>query len=164
MKKKTKTLLVYIPLVTAAAAFILSMVFGGLIGYVFKAAALVCLGIFFLISILRYGKGNAGWDFKFVIAGVLLGALFLGAGGKNIVMAGIDASLGPAVIQLEEYDVYKSSSLKRIFHSYYLEGTDVYGENRRFAIDKDMYQQLDGSRSPLTVTCWEHSGVVKQVG
>lgn len=169
MNHSGKTKWIYVLPALAIVAFIISAVLGKmgtLSGYIVQALGFVILGIFFLVCGLVFGKigGKKKYDWKFMLIGIIMGGLFLLVGGKNLIMAGLDASQGTVLVEISDCNLYQTSSLRRIFHSYYLEGTYMGGEKLRFPLDKATYQQLeDEMGDSVTVICWENSKIIKQI-
>lgn len=154
----------------AIVAFILSTIFGKmgtLSGYIIQALGFVCLGIFFLVCGIEFGaigENKKRYDWKFMLIGICMGGLFLVVGGKNLTMAGMDVAEGTVLMEISDCRLYQTTSLRRLFHSYYLEGEDIGGKRQRFPLDKETYQQLDGTiGDSVEVICWEHSKIIQQI-
>lgn len=140
---------------------------GSLFGFICSGIFLLMLGIAFLMSAFILGKGTGksqNRDVKFTLGMVILGCLFIFIGGKNLISAGIDSVTGPKVIYLSECSVSQTVSLRRISRSYYLEGEDPFGNERRFVIDKDTYNRYENTREfSVQLIGWEHCGVIQKI-
>lgn len=161
---------IYIPAAAGVICLVISFFvgkMGTLAGYVLDGCTIAFWGIFFLLGgiCLGSGTGKSGKrDMKFTLGGAALGCVLLFFAGSNLVKAGMDALHQPISVQVTGCTVNEHSSLRRMFHSYYLEGRTAYGETERFKIDRDTYYQYYGqSDFTVEIVCWEHSGVVKEI-
>lgn len=159
--------IIYIPIILGIISMVIAWIvgdIGSLLGFVCSGASLFLFGIAALLSAVILGKNVCRRDYKFTIVAVLLSIPLLFIGGQNLVSAGVDSLSGPKNIQLRECTVSKTVSLLRIFKSYYLEGIDGSGNERRFSIDKDTYKEYeDFDGFSINVLGWEQSGVVKRI-
>lgn len=156
-----------IPAAAAAVCLILSFFvndMGTLIDYILNGCMMFFLGVCLLLTGILPSSKSGRRNKKYMLMGILLGCVFLFWGGKSLVEAGMDTVQGSVDIQLNNCTVDEQTSIRRMYHSYYLKGITPYGENERFKIDSDTYYRYYGQRDfSVRISCWEHSGVVKEI-
>ena len=137
---------------------------GTLLSFVCSGVFLLIIGITALLAAILLGKTSGKRDMKYTIGAIVLSCLFLAIGGKNLISAAIDFVEGPKVVYLRECTVTQTISLRRMFRSYHLEGIDSSGENKRFRVDKETYENYFGSGDfSIEILGWKRSGVIKEI-
>ncbi|MDD7035723.1 MAG: hypothetical protein PUI91_05755 [Firmicutes bacterium] len=169
MKRRGHILVICIPIILGFICLILSFLLSdshALACYSLKNLSLALLGVSALIAGIIYGahRGYGKKDWKFLIAGILIGLSLLTVGGKNLVYAGLDNAQDPVTEQLTGCTISDSVSLKRLFSTYYLEGVTEEGKEIRLIIDKSTYYTYNETYEfQAVVTYREHTRVAETI-
>ena len=136
---------------------------GSLTGTVIMAAGTVLLGMGLVIfSLLE--KKNQKQDIKAMIGMLVFGILLTFMSGKSLAAAALDYSEGCVEIRLEECEVSGRTRVGSFLSSYYLEGTDMNGEKRKFSLDRETYNKYsDQWNFSVHILGWERSNVIKEI-
>lgn len=166
MKLKSIYLSAGITVVCLAVSFFMSDM-GSLNGFIVTGLFMFMVGLTAALAGLFLGEGtgkDGKRDVKFTIGGLVLGLFFMFIGGKDIVSSVVDFSNGVKEIHLENCEVTQVKSLRRMFSSYFVEGTDEDGNDVRYSIDEATYYDYeDEYKFSLDIIGWEKSGVVQEI-
>lgn len=162
-----KKISMYIPVAVGLICMIAQQfvdVMGSLAGTILEGGMLLAFGVFFFLAGTIPGNKQKKRDWKLLSGGIIMGVLLFFLGGRILINAGIDMLKGPMPVALTDCSVSATTSLRRIFHSYYLEGTDMFGNKARFHIEKELFDTYAYDTDfSLNIICWENSSVIKMV-
>lgn len=169
MKKGIRHIFIYITFIIGILCMICNLFLkniDALIGYALENLSIAFIGLFISICGLVYGacKRYGKRDWKLLLIGLFIGCFLLFIGGKNLVSVGLDKVQGTTTERITSCTVSNTVSLKRLFSSYYLEGTTELGKEKSLRIDRATYYNYkDEYGFQVFVSYWEHSGVVKEI-
>ena len=135
---------------------------GGLTGIILQGSVFILLGVFFILSVRKHPTSSDKIiNLRNNIYGIIIGLSVLILGSRILFNVGMDLLNGPEEVILYDCNVYENVSLKRIFHTYYLKGTDVDGNIERFRIGKEIFDEYKDTKGfTLQVVCWKNSGTL----
>lgn len=133
---------------------------GTLAGYAVNGLMLLFLGIYVLALGIDMRKSSK----KTMMIGIVIGCLFLFFGGKSLVETGLDMAKGPVTVHLDECKAEEHQSVRRMYRAYYVKGSNPYGEEERYRINKETYRIFLGQREfSIDFLAWKHTGVIKEI-